>query len=54
MATRGQLAVSARVVIGTLTVHRVVNGVYEWRDGRLSKRQRTDEGTQSKVYDDGG
>ena len=41
-----------RIAWGQETVDRIVQGRYEWHDGRLNKRlQRT---RQTRVYDDGG
>ena len=41
-----------RIAWGQGTVDRIVQGRYEWHDGRLNKRlQRT---RQTRVYDDGG
>ena len=41
-----------RIAWGQETVDRIVQGRYEWHDGRLNKRlQRT---RQARVYDDGG
>ena len=41
-----------RIAWGQVTVDRIVQGRYEWHDGRLSKRLRRNR--QTRVYDDGG
>ena len=41
-----------RIAWGRETVDRIVQGRYEWHDGRLSKRLRRTR--QTRVYDDGG
>ena len=49
-ARKGKL--HKRIAWGQKTVDRIVQGQYEWHDGRLNKRLQ--RARQTRVYDDGG